>query len=73
MSTPFDECSAEELAEYVPAWKVTPYICTHHPLLWSVAQTDKPVIMSTGAHGQEEFRESVEVLRKAGCDELIPS
>jgi len=71
MSTPFDERSAAELSEYVPAWKVASYTSSHHPFLRSLAETDKPVIMSTGAHGHDEVAESVEVLRDAGCEELV--
>jgi N-acetylneuraminate synthase len=70
MSTPFDERSAEELAEYVPAWKVASYTSSHHPFLRYLADTDKPVIMSTGAHELEEVRESVDVLQDAGVEGL---
>ncbi|WJK62937.1 N-acetylneuraminate synthase family protein [Halobacterium salinarum] len=70
MSTPFDERSANELAEYVPAWKVASYTSSHHSFLRDLASTDKPVIMSTGAHEMGEVSESVRVLREAGCDSL---
>lgn len=70
MSTPFDERSTRELAKYVPAWKVASYTSSHHPFLRSLAATDKPVIMSTGAHEMAEIAESVDVLREAGCDEM---
>lgn len=71
LSTPFDERSADELEEYVPAFKIASYTMSHHPFLEYVAEKSKPVIMSTGAHELEEVRESVRVLRNAGCDELI--
>lgn len=71
MSTPFDERSAEELAEYVPAWKVASYTSSHHPFLEALAETDKPVIMSTGAHELPEVEESVQVLRNAGVSDLV--
>jgi N,N'-diacetyllegionaminate synthase len=70
MSTPFDERSAEELADYVPAWKVASYTSSHHPFLRHLAGTDKPIIMSTGAHELEEVRESVSVLKEAGVEGL---
>ena len=70
MSTPFDERSANELAEYVPAWKVASYTSSHHPFLRYLADTEKPVIMSTGAHEMTEVAESVEVLQEAGCDDI---
>jgi N-acetylneuraminate synthase len=68
MSTPFDERSGKKLAEYVPAWKVASYTSSHHPFLRHLASTDKPVIMSTGAHELSEIRESVEVLETAGVE-----
>ncbi len=70
MSTPFDERSAELLSEYVPAWKVASYTSSHHPFLRELAATDKPIIMSTGAHELAEVRESVEVLNNAGVTAL---
>lgn len=71
LSTPFDERSARELAEYVPAWKVASYTSSHVPFLEFLADTDKPIIMSTGAHELDEISESVDVLRDAGADELV--
>jgi len=70
MSTPFDKRSAEQLSEYVPAWKVASYTSSHIPFLKHLATTDKPIIMSTGAHELDEVAESVSVLREAGVSEL---
>jgi N,N'-diacetyllegionaminate synthase len=71
MSTPFDERSAAELIEYVPAWKVASYTSSHIPFLEHLAKTDKPVIMSTGAHELAEVAESVAALREAGASDLV--
>jgi len=71
LSTPFDERSAEKLAEYVPAWKVASYTSSHVPFLEFLAGTDKPIIMSTGAHERSEVAESVETLRSAGVSDLV--
>lgn len=71
MSTPFDERSAAELAEYVPAWKVASYTSSHIPFLEHLAGTDKPIIMSTGAHDLEEIRESVTALQDASVSDLV--
>lgn len=71
MSTPFDEQSAAELEEYVPAWKVASYTSSHVPFLRHLAGTDKPIIMSTGAHELDEVAESVAVLREAGVSDLV--
>ena len=71
MSTPFDERSAAELTEYVPAWKVASYTSSHVPFLRHLAGTDKPIIMSTGAHELDEVAESVAILREAGVSDLV--
>jgi N-acetylneuraminate synthase len=71
LSTPFDKRSADELAEYVTAWKIASYTMSHHPFLKHLAGTDKPIIMSTGAHKMNEIEESVDVLQKHGCANLV--
>ena len=68
MSTPFDEKSADELSEYVPAWKVASSTSSHHPFLRYLAKTEKPIIMSTGIHNMDEVRESVGVLEQNGAN-----
>ena len=71
LSTPFDERSARELEEYVPAWKVASYTSSHVPFLEFLAGTEKPIIMSTGAHELDEVTESVEVLQETGVSDLV--
>lgn len=71
LSTPFDERSAEELADYVPAWKVASYTSSHQPFLEYLATTDKPIIMSTGAHRLDDIAESVATLRDAEVTDLV--
>lgn len=71
ISTPFDERSAAELAEYVPAWKVASYTSSHIPFLEHLASTNKPIIMSTGAHELDEVAESVSALHEAGVSDLV--
>ncbi|MCQ4333833.1 N-acetylneuraminate synthase family protein [Natronomonas sp. F2-12] len=70
LSTPFDEESAEVLKEYVPAWKVASYTSSHHPFLRSLAASEKPIIMSTGAHELDEIRESVDLLKDTGAEDF---
>lgn len=71
LSTPFDERSAAELEEYVPVWKVASYTSSHIPFLEYLSGTDKPIIMSTGAHELDEVAESVTALREAGVSNLV--
>lgn len=70
MSSPFDERSARELAEFVPAFKVASFTLSHHPFLEELAEYGKPIIMSTGAHEQEEIEEAVSVLREQGVEDI---
>lgn len=71
LSTPFDERSARELEEYVPAWKVASYTSSHIPFLRHLASTGKPIVMSTGAHELDDIRESVSTLQNAGVADLV--
>jgi N-acetylneuraminate synthase len=70
MSTPFDEKSADKLEDYVPAFKVASYTSSHIPFLEYLAEKDKPIIMSTGAHDMSEVEDSVEALREAGVEDF---
>jgi len=71
-SSPFDETAVDFLESLnVPAYKIASFENTHHPLLRKVAKTGKPVIVSTGVSTLEDIIESVEVLRKAGCNDII--
>jgi N-acetylneuraminate synthase len=70
MSTPFDERSADELEEYVPAYKVASYTSSHIPFLKHLAEKDKPIIMSTGAHELDEVEDSVETLREVEVEDF---
>jgi pseudaminic acid synthase len=71
-SSPFDETAVDFLETLnVPAYKIASFENTHHPLLRKVAATGKPVIVSTGVSTLEDIMESVQVLRKAGCKDII--
>lgn len=71
-STPFDLTAVDYLeALDVPCYKIASFENTDHALLAAVAQTGKPVIMSTGMADIHELSEAVAVLRANGCSELI--
>lgn len=71
-STPFDQAAVEFLEQLnVPCYKIASFENSDHALLAAVARTGKPVIMSTGMATQTELAESVDVLKKNGCEQLV--
>src|SRR6266446_571918 len=67
-SSPFDETAVDLLETLdTSVYKIASFENTHHPLLVKVAQTGKPVIMSTGVSTPSDIYESVNVLVKNGC------
>lgn len=71
ISTPFDSVSVEELAPYVPAFKVASMSASDYKFLEIVAEQDKPLVVSTGAHSLSEVRKSVSTLEDAGVGDLV--
>lgn len=72
ISTPFDEDSADFLAELdVPAFKIPSGEVNNLPFLEHVARKGKPVILSTGMSYLSEVDEAIRTIRNAGCDELV--
>ncbi len=70
-STPFSTKAVEFLETLNnPIYKVASFEINHIPLLQCVAETGKPVIMSTGGSTVTEIDEAVNTLRKYGCKDL---
>ena len=70
-STPFDGTAVVFLETmHVPAYKVASFELVDIPLLKTIAQTRKPVILSTGMASLSEIEEAVETLRTHGCDQI---
>ncbi len=71
-SSPFDESAVEFLETLnVPCYKIASFENNHLPLLKRVAQTGKPIILSTGMASIQEIAEAVACLQDNGCSELI--
>jgi len=67
LCTPWEEESVKILEEYgMPAYKVASADLTDHPLLTILAQTYKPLIVSTGMSEEEEIKSTVKLLQDIG-------
>lgn len=65
-SSPFDQTAVEFLQEqHVPAYKIASFELLDHHLLRLVAQTGKPIILSTGMALLAEIAEAMQVLKEA--------
>lgn len=67
-----DEQSSDILTKNrISAYKMTSYELTHLPLFKHMAKEGKPVIISSGGGSLKEVAEAVEVVREAGCDDIL--
>lgn len=68
LSTPFDEESIGFLHELgMQVWKIPSGEVTNYPYLVKIAETHKPIIMSTGMCTLEDVETAIRVLSLNGC------
>jgi len=71
-STPFDATAVDFLEKLeTPCYKIASFENTDLPLIRKVALTGKPIIISTGMANIAELYETLSVVQKAGCKNII--
>ncbi len=71
-SSPFDETAVDFLESLnVPAYKIASFESNHFPLLKKVAETGKPILISSGTSKINELYESVQYLKQNGAKNIV--
>jgi sialic acid synthase SpsE len=71
LTAPYDLSIIEELSKYVCAWKLGSGDITWHENIKAMANTDKPLLIATGASDMSEVRMAVDVASKNTKDLVL--
>ena len=70
-SSPFDTTAVDFLEELdMPAYKIASFEIVDHVLIKRIAQTGKPVLISSGMASRGELEEAINILRENGCSQI---
>ncbi len=70
-ATPFDLQAVDDLEKInIPVYKVASFEITHLPMLRHIAQTGKPIILSTGMANLADIERALETVHAAGTSEV---
>lgn len=70
-SSPFDSTAVDFLEKLdIPAYKIASFEIVDHVLIKRIAQTSKPVIISSGMASFKELQEAIDLLRNNGCNQI---
>ena len=70
-SSPFDSSAVDFLEKLnIPAYKIASFEIVDHVLIKKIAQTGKPVIISSGMASRGELEEAINLLKENGCSQI---
>lgn len=70
-SSPFDTTAIDFLETLdMPAYKIASFEITDHILIKKIAQTGKPIIISSGMASLNDLNDAITILRENGCNQI---